>query len=171
MKRRVTFSVITLVAVALIAQAAAGQRPPNCVNFLTGQTAGAERDYLCTVRSDFAPAPFTDCFTFVRVSRDRFNMNVFGLTPFFAPGACDQEGSLANPRFGRSMDWKAQFTYPFNSPLTIVFDGFDMIDGARFYGEAINEGGNRFYYRCKRDVKNQCPLVTASPVNWSRRSR
>lgn len=162
MNRRGIFSVIALAVVVLGAQAAAAG---NCVDEMTR---GGTKDWVCYVQSDFAPSPFMDCMTFIKADRDHFWLNVAGLTPFFAPGGCNDDGSLRNPRFGRSSESMATFGFPFNSPLSITFTFGHRVDFGpyRVWGRAHSEQGAHFLMKCRPDGRNQCPLAAASEDNW-----
>ena len=172
MRRR---AVICIAILALAALASPAEARSNCVN---KTTRGDAQEWLCTVVSDFGTR-FQDCFTFEKLDRDNFAFNVEGLTPVSVLGGCNDEGSLTNPRFGRSTDWMATFGF-FDAAISITFAGGDEVEGkpAQFAGRASSEFGDRFYYRCKRNTRNVCPLLRspsvarpASGSNWKKPGR
>lgn len=121
--------------------------------------------YRCRVKSDNADT-FTDCFRFVPQETPP---PIFGLfsdvyTDALAC-ACQATGSFRVPEFGAANSFHC--VSPLDSPFGFAVEGTVRDSGRVILGQAVDDVGSSFMFRCTRARSCELPLSTqGAPSTW-----
>jgi hypothetical protein len=138
----------------------ASQAADNCEDLITS------RPYQCDVKDDDG-LTFSDCFRFTSTSPGGSSEN-FDLSLDMFPGLlgcdCQADGSFSDPEmeFGNTDSFHCVSTVLSESSLFgLALYGDVKRNGGRITGQAIDEGGDSYVFRCNQVGTCEVPMSTA----------
>lgn len=151
---------ITMVAAVILIFLPSLEAKANCQDLLDNDT------YRCRVKADDDDR-FTDCFRFASPGTQSENFDLFP-DLFGSVMACDCKatGTFASPNFGAANSFNCVSTSA--APFGLTFEGAVRRAGRVILGQAVNETGISFIFRCARAPSCVVPAATlgAPTASW-----
>jgi hypothetical protein len=132
----------------------------NCQDLLDSDT------YRCRVKSDDEDR-FTDCFRFASPGTQSEDFDLFSdVLGGVVACDCKATGTFAAPNFGAANSFHCVTTSAAEFGLT--FEGAVRRAGRIIIGQAVNDTGISFIFRCNRATSREVPLSTlgAPAASW-----
>ncbi len=159
-RRRGTVMLAALGAAVVTTVLASADAQANCQDLL------GSRIYRCQIKPDTTER-FVDCFQFINPGTQSEDFDLFS-DVFIGLLSCDckSRGGFADPGFGESNSFHC--VSKSDAAFGLAFEGAVKRQGRRLTGQAVNDSGISFVFRCDRARACELPLSTqgAPKASW-----